>query len=162
MKIVVATRKQLPIVQQLAYDIWPKTYSGIISDGQIAYMLELMYSIESLEKQLETRPFLLVEDEDRFIGFASYETNAEGSAQTKIHKLYVLPQIQGKGIGRQLVDYIAAQALRHGNTALFLTVNKHNNAKDFYERIGFWVREEAVFDIGNGFVMDDYVMEKVL
>lgn len=162
MTITAATKAQLPIIQKLAYEIWPKTYGGILSDGQIAYMLELMYSIASLEKQLETRPFLLVEDEGHFIGFASYELHVGGSAATKIHKIYVLPQIQGKGIGRQLIDHIARIALSHQDTTLQLTVNKNNKARDFYEKVGFAVTQEAVFDIGNGYVMDDYIMEKSL
>lgn len=160
MNIITATKTQLPIIQKLAHEIWPKTYSGIISDGQITYMLEMMYSIFSLEKQLETRPFLLVEDQGEYIGFASYEINVEHSSATKIHKIYVLPQTQGKGIGRQLIHHIAEIARKHDNTTLQLTVNKNNNARFFYEKLGFSVIEQAVFDIGNGYIMDDYIMEK--
>lgn len=162
MNISVASKNQLPIVRDLALRIWPVTYGEILSAAQLEYMLDMMYSIPSLEEQLETRPFLLVEDEGQVIGFASYELNIDGSNSTKIHKIYVLPEIQGKGIGRKLIDYIAEITVSHHNTSLQLTVNKYNKAKDFYEKLGFVVTEEKVFDIGNGYVMDDYVMEKPL
>jgi len=173
MKIIVALKEQLAIVQELAALIWPSTYGKILSSEQIEYMMDMMYSIESLEKQLQNnRIFLFAEEDNKFVGFASYELNcddfntrAEGElieAKTKIHKLYVLPERQGKGIGRQLIDFIANIALKNQNTALFLTVNKNNNAKYFYLKNGFEITQEAVFDIGNGFIMDDYIMEKKL
>lgn len=158
MQITQATPSQLPIIRDLALRIWPVAYDGIISAAQIEYMLGMMYSIPSLEEQLKTRPFLLIEDEGDYIGFASYELNVDHSNTTKIHKIYVLPQIQGKGIGRMLIGHISEIAVANNNTSLLLTVNKNNTAKTFYERLGFTVLQEAVFDIGEGYVMDDYVM----
>ena len=159
MTISVATQEQLPIVQELAYKIWPSTYGHILSKDQFDYMMELMYSIDSLEKQLATKPFLLVEDEGEFIGFVSYEINWENTAKTKIHKLYVLPTIQGKGVGKFLINQIRELALQAQNTAVLLTVNRFNKAKHFYIKLGFHVVEEKQFQIGNGYIMDDYVME---
>jgi ribosomal protein S18 acetylase RimI-like enzyme len=163
MKIVVAIKEHLPIIQQLSHRIWPVSYKDVISEGQIDYMLNMMYSLESLEEQLQNNKiFILAEEDNSFIGFASYEVNFDGLQKTKIHKLYVLPQTQGKGVGKQLVDYITDIASENQNTFLQLAVNKNNKAKDFYLKIGFQIAHEAVFDIGNGYVMDDYVMEKKL
>jgi diamine N-acetyltransferase len=163
MTIVVASKEQLLIVQQLAHRIWPDTFEKILSAEQIDYMLDMMYSIASLEKQLQSnRAFLLVKDDNHFVGFASYELNCDHSNKTKIHKLYVLPETQGKGVGRQLIDFISDIALANQNPTLILTVNKYNKAKDFYLKNGFEITDEAVFDIGNGYVMDDYIMEKKL
>jgi ribosomal protein S18 acetylase RimI-like enzyme len=163
MNFVVASKEQLPIVRELAFIIWPDTFENILSSEQIEYMLDMMYSIESLEKQLENnKVFLLAEDENRFVGFTSYELNFDNNGMTKIHKLYVLPETQGKGVGRQLIDYIAEIALANQNNTLHLTVNKNNKATDFYLKTGFEITEEVVFDIGNGYVMDDYIMEKKL
>lgn len=159
MTISVATKEQLPIVQELAYKIWPSTYGHILSKEQFDYMMEMMYSIDSLEKQLATKPFLLVEDDGEFIGFVSYEINWENSSKTKIHKLYVLPTIQGKGIGKFLINHVRELALKAQNSALLLTVNRFNKAKDFYLKQGFHIVEEKQFQIGNGYIMDDYVME---
>ena len=86
--------------------------------------------------------------------------NVENSNKTKIHKLYVLPQIQGKGIGKSLIDYISKIALANDNSALFLGVNKYNKAKDFYLKYGFEITNSVVVEIGKGYIMDDYVMEK--
>ena len=130
MNIVVATKEQLLIVRDLAFKIWPKAYGNIIAAGQIEYMLEMMYSIPSLEKQLQNNKiFLLAEEKNQIIGFASYELNVDNSNKTRIHKLYVLPEIQGKGIGKQLINYIATIALTNNNLAINLTVNKNNPAK---------------------------------
>lgn len=159
MTISVATQEQLPIVQELAHQIWPVTYGHILSKDQFDYMMEMMYSIDSLQQQLPTKPFLLVEDEGDFIGFASYEINWENTTKTKIHKLYVLPQIQGKGIGKMLINHIKDIAVQKQNSALILTVNRFNKAKDFYQKLGFHIAEEKQFPIGNGYIMDDYVME---
>jgi diamine N-acetyltransferase len=163
MKIVVATKEHLPILHQLSHSIWPVAYKDVISEGQIDYMLNMMYSLESLEEQLQNnKVFILAEDDYEFVGFASYELNFDGFQKTKIHKLYVLPQTQGKGVGKQLVDYITDIASKNKNEFLQLAVNKNNKAKDFYVKIGFQIAHEAVFDIGNGYVMDDYIMEKKL
>jgi len=160
MNFVVASKEQLPIVQELANKIWPPTFKSILAAEQIEYMLDMMYSMDSLEKQLESnRVFLLAEEGNHFVGFASYELNFE-KAKTKIHKLYVLPETQGKGVGRRLIDFITQIAVSNQNHTLHLTVNKYNKAKDFYLKNGFEITEEAVFDIGNGYIMDDYLMEK--
>ena len=175
MNIVVATKEQLSIVRDLALKIWPVTYTNVISAGQIEYMLDMMYSLESLEKQFQSNKiFLLAEDDNHFIGYVSYELNYKDENQknqenlkqvqikTRIHKLYVLPETQGRGIGKQLIDCVAEIALTNHNSALDLTVNKNNKAKDFYLKNGFEITEKAVFDIGSGYVMDDYIMEKKL
>ncbi len=160
MNIVVATKEQLSIVKNLAYKIWPNAYETILSKAQLDYMLEMIYSIDSLEKQFDKgHIFLLIEDGQNFIGFASYELNCNNSNKTKLQKLYVLPEIQGKGIGKQVIDYIKEKVVLSNNLALFLNVNKFNKAKDFYQKYGFQIIKEEVIDIGNNYIMDDYVME---
>jgi ribosomal protein S18 acetylase RimI-like enzyme len=160
MNIVVATKEQLAIVKNLAYKIWPNAYETILSRAQLDYMLEMIYSIDSLEKQFNIgHVFILIEDDQNFIGFASYELNYNNSNKTKLQKLYVLPEIQGKGIGKQVIDYIKDKVVLSNNVALFLNVNKFNKAKDFYQKYGFQIIKEEVIDIGNNYIMDDYVME---
>ena len=112
MNISFASSNQLSIVRDLAYQIWPIAYKEILSEQQLDYMLDLIYNIESLTKQMENNHiFLLVEDSNSFIGFASFELNYDSSNKTKIQKLYVLPQIQGKGIGKKLIDFIEKEAV---------------------------------------------------
>jgi ribosomal protein S18 acetylase RimI-like enzyme len=154
-----ATRTDIPLIRQLAFNVWPQTYSGIISAPQIDYMLEMMYSEKSLQQQMtEGAQFIVVYDNDQPAGFASYQLTSPGIF--KLHKLYVLPSQQGKGTGRYIIDYISGEIRRQRATALQLQVNRRNKARDFYEKLGFTVIREIDLDIGNGYVMDDYIMEK--
>lgn len=157
-----ASTDLLPEIQNIALKTWPKTFSGILSPEQIEYMLQWMYDLKSLETQVldKGHVFLLAKENGKYLGFASYETNYEGSHKTKIHKIYILPEAQGKGIGKKLIQYMEKAAIENGNKILFLNVNKFNQAAiDFYGRIGFYEAFREVIDIGNDFVMDDVVME---
>lgn len=161
MTISVASKSQLEIIQNLAKVIWPAAYSSILSQEQLDYMMEMMYSNDSLNNQLQkNNVFLLAENNDVFIGFASYELNYNNSTFTKIHKLYVLPEIQGKGVGKDLIFHIQNIAKNQSNTGLILNVNKYNKAKDFYLHNGFEIADSVVVDIGDGYVMDDFIMVK--
>lgn len=154
-----ATTEDIPLVRELTYKVWPQTYAAVLSQEQIDYMLEMMYSPASLQKQMKDgAQFILVYDSAEPVGFASYQ-EIEPSIY-KLHKIYVLPSQQGKGTGRFVIDRIIAEISTKKAKALQLQVNRHNKAKSFYERLGFSVKEELKLDIGNGYFMDDYVMEK--
>lgn len=161
MNIIEVTKEQLPIVQDLAYKIWPDAYSEILSEAQLDYMLENFYAIPALEEQLNKgHVFLLAEEEGVFYGFASYEVNCKNTSKTKLHKIYVMPNTQGKGVGKLLLNEVENKARKAQNTHLFLNVNKYNKAQSFYQKQNFKIILEEVIPIGNGYVMDDYVMEK--
>jgi len=104
--------------------------------------------------------FIVVYEDDEPVGFAAYFHKGENIY--KLDKIYVLPSQQGKGTGRFMVDHIIGEVKRDGGSALQLQVNRHNKAKNFYEKLGFAVIQEKDFDIGNGFFMNDYVMERKL
>jgi len=147
----------------LAQQTWPKTYQEILSPEQLRYMLQLFYSPGSLRHQMleEKHSFLIVEEDEDPIGFASWSPSAEEGVY-KLHKLYVLPGRQGKGLGKAILDFIY-EDLRAGEAkSLRLNVNRHNKARQFYERMGFTVIGEEDLDIGNQYFMNDYVMEKPL
>lgn len=163
MTISVASESQLGIIQNLAKVIWPEAYGAILSEAQLDYMMEMMYSNDSLRSQLlSNNVFLLAEIENKIVGFASYELNYQNSTATKIHKLYILPEIQCKGVGKAFIQYIQNIALKQANSALILNVNKYNKAKDFYLHNGFEIAESVVIQIGNGYVMDDFIMRKMI
>lgn len=154
----------IPTIGFLAQQVWPPTYSDILSAGQLDYMLNLFYSPESLKQQMteKNHVFLIAEDEDEQpLGFASYSSTDEPGV-FKVHKLYVLPGNQGKGLGRIMIDFIAEQISALGATALQLDVNRQNKARLFYEKLGFSVVREKDTDIGNNYWMTDYVMMKSL
>lgn len=162
LQIIPNSDTQFTAVRAIAFEVWPKTYGNILNAAQIEYMLDKMYSITSLQEQANQKKhhFILVREGNETVGFASYEHHAGALEKTKIHKIYVLSSQQGKGTGKALVNYIVNEAKAKGDKSLFLNVNKYNSAIHFYQKIGFVIAKEEVIDIGNGFVMDDYVMEK--
>lgn len=164
MNTIEATKEHLFIIQALSDKIWPHTFQDILTKEQIGYMMDMMYSTSSLEKQMDEldHHYLLVEDTGEYVGYTSYELNYKGTATTKIHKIYILPSLQGKGIGRFLIDTIGEIARKNDNTILSLNVNRFNKALDFYKRIGFDVVDREDIDIGNGFLMEDFVLNKKL
>lgn len=164
MQIVEATTDHIYNIQVLSNVIWPATFSNILSQEQISYMMDMMYSTSSLEKQMNelNHHYLLAEEDGEYLGYLSYELNYKGTPITKIHKIYVLPSIQGKGVGRLFIDAVSKLALKNNNTLLSLNVNRYNRAIDFYKRMCFDFFASENIDIGNGFLMEDYVMNKDL
>lgn len=160
-KILEATDRDIPLIRELTFKVWPQTYATILTQNQIDYMLEIMYSEESLRKQMaENCRFIIIYDDSDPVGFASYQFI--GNDVYKLHKIYVLPSQQGKGTGKFLIDYIIDDIRSKKGSSLQLQVNRNNKAKSFYEKLGFKIIQEADFDIGNGYFMNDYVMEKKL
>ncbi len=154
-------------IKRIAFTTWPVAYAEILSQGQMDYMLEMMYSTAALTMQMAHKHncFVLVIDEavsTQALGFASYELAYRQTDKTKLHKLYVLPDAQRRGAGGALVRAVAGMAKRAAQTALTLNVNKFNNAKGFYVRLGFAVVGEEDIDIGEGFLMQDFILEMPL
>jgi diamine N-acetyltransferase len=161
-EIVKASVSDLIHVRDIALETWPKTFSNILTQDQISYMLDWMYNTEALKSQVleKQHVFLLAKENGKYLGFCSYELHCREDSKTKIHKIYILPETQGKGIGKKLLNAVRQLAQENGDKHLFLNVNKHNqDAIDFYEHYGFYEAYREVIDIGNGFVMDDVVME---
>ena len=156
-----AFEKDIPLIRDLSLKVWPQTYSTILSAEQIDYMLEMMYSERSLATQMkEKHEFLIVSDGNEPIGFASYSLLENGIY--KLHKIYILPGLQRKGAGKFVIRELVNAIARKGGKSLQLNVNRNNTAKDFYEKLGFGIIREEDIDIGNGYFMNDYVMEIVI
>lgn len=164
-EIIQASPDQLSIVQKIAHQTWPVTFSNILTPDQIQFMLNWMYDLKALEEQVNENGhvFLLAKEQDEFFGFAAYEIHCQDQAKTKIHKIYILPGTQGKGIGKKLISHIKDIAFMNGDKFLYLNVNRFNeNAISFYKHTGFYEAYREVINIGNGFIMDDIVMEMKL
>jgi ribosomal protein S18 acetylase RimI-like enzyme len=153
-----ASAEDIPIIQALSYSIWPKAYAELLTPDQITYMLNWMYSSEVLADQMTQQgiTYLLIEDEVP-LGFAAFGPASDN--RYKLHKLYVDSNKQQIGLGRQLLEKIWA-LLPPSCVGLELQVNKNNLAQYFYKKMGFIIESEAIFEIGNGYVMDDYIMWK--
>ena len=147
-------------VQALAHKIWPVAYKEILSQKQLDYMLNWMYSIESLTQQIEEgHHYFGIFDTSEMVGFLDVQPNHPEEKALKLNKIYVLPSCHGKGFGFQLMQFAIDFAKKQGQKTISLQVNRFNKAKDFYTKIGFTIKEEKDFDIGNGYFMNDYVME---
>ena len=162
-KVIAIDLEKFEIIRSIAQETWTIAYGEILSTAQLEYMFDMMYSVDSLLEQAAKKnlQFILAKKGNDYLGFASYENDIHQTNKTKIHKIYILPETQGKGIGKVLIDFIAVEAQRQKDIAVVLNVNKYNKAIHFYLKLGFSNVKEEVIDIGNGYVMDDYVMEKM-
>ena len=150
------------LIRSISERTWPSTYGHIISKEQIDFMLDWMYSDESLADQIKKgHQFFIAQLNGEDIGFCSVSKSDDGQNDHKLNKLYILPNIQKSGAGTSLLNKAIEIAKDAGSTSLFLQVNKHNNAYEFYLNKGFIKESEFKFDIGNGFYMDDYVMRLI-
>jgi ribosomal protein S18 acetylase RimI-like enzyme len=157
------TEDDIDAVATLARVVWQEAYPAIITQAQIDYMLDQRYGLEVLRAELADPAIAwdVLEEDGEIIGFVSCLASVPG--EIKLDKLYVHPDRQRRGNGETLVRHCMAQARKQGCRALILAVNKRNaRAIAAYRKYGFEVRESIVKDIGNGFVMDDFVMLKCI
>ena len=153
-----ANEADISLIRDLCLRIWPATYSPIISAEQIDYMLEQMYSPSALKEQMNRGAiFWILYDDSAPMGYASFEHL--GNNHYKLHKIYLLPERQGKGAGRYLLSSIIQHIKGLGGHHLELQVNRANKAVEFYKRLDFYIRETVDLDIGNGFSMNDFIMQ---
>lgn len=157
-----ATNSDITTIQNLAVIVWIDTYNKLLSPEQMGYMLEMMYSTVSLEEQITNDNFLLIYNKTELVAYISI--SQEGDDMFTLQKLYVSPQVQGKGVGRFAIDkgveYIKKQFNKKDIT-LSLFVNRDNKAVEFYKKLGFEILDERDFNIGNDFYMNDYIMQRV-
>lgn len=153
------TKADIPVIQEIAEKTWWPTYSSILSKEQIRYMLDVIYGTSTLEKVMgdNSQHFILLFYNNETAGFAAYGARAEDHSIYKVHKLYILPDLQGKGLGKLLLEEIKTRLSAIAVHTLDLHVNRYNPAKYFYERLGFQVIREEDVPIGP-YWMNDYVM----
>jgi ribosomal protein S18 acetylase RimI-like enzyme len=151
-------------IAALARRIWLEHYISIISKEQIEYMLGPRFTAQNLARYVDSRErwFDVMRLEGAIVGYCSHALLPD-PGEMKLEQLYLLPELHGLGLGKRMMVHIESHTRLLGRDTLVLTVNKQNTkAASVYLRAGFEVREEAVFDIGNGYVMDDFVMAKAL
>ncbi len=154
-----ATIEDIAIIQELAKNIWPRTYLKIFDEQQVNYMFELTYSYDALQKQIEEEKhhFLLCYDDQTPVGWASY--NIATARHCKLQKLYVLSNHQGKGIGAFLIDHVIKQAKQLDATKLSLNVNFYNpSAIAFYKRLGFVMEGDEITTLTDEYKIHDHIM----
>ncbi len=144
---------------RLARHIWQIHYPDIISHEQIEFMLQQRYNPAAIADTLETQNWDVAWHDNDMVGFANSFFDAS-EAGWKLDKLYVHPLHQRRGIGHALLTQVKRHAMQSPAKRLMLRVNKRNSiALSAYAKYGFRVYGEHVLEIGNGFVMDDYLLE---
>lgn len=156
-----ATYDDIPLIQDIVAKTWPAAYISILGEEQVNYMLDKLYSTSALNEQMKNKHhFFIAFKETQHIGFASYSEVDENIY--KLQKLYILPTEQKTGAGKALLKTVEKEAKSMGAIKLYLNVNRKNIARTFYEKNGFVIIREEDIDIGNGFFMNDYIMQKDL
>lgn len=157
-----ATLGDIPKIRQMAEAVFPETYKNILSGEQIRYMMDMMYSEMALKRQMtvDNNTFHLCEGRG-YVSFRYVGKTEDCSDLFHIEKLYVLPEFQGLGVGRELMETVinAVRKTSNGTARIELNVNRYNNkAVSFYEHMGMRRDRRGDFPIGNGFFMNDYIM----
>lgn len=157
-----ATINDREVIRNLASRIWENTYGTILSKEQLDYMFEMMYAPDSLLTQMNElhHQYFIVFDDGSPAGYLSIEQ--KDPDLFNFQKIYSLPEKHGSGIGRYIIEQGIAylKQLHPGPFTVELYVNRHNPAVGFYKHMGFQVVATRDHSIGNGYYMNDYIMEK--
>ncbi len=160
-----ATLDDRALIRHIAIPTWKVTYGDILTDEQFAYMIEKMYSDDSIDQQMQSGHefFIAYNDDEAPVGFMSL--HSKDTDFYILEKLYVLPHAQGIGLGRFLIEQAEEYIRRrHPNqqVMLELNVNRNNRAVEFYKRLGFNIDRLVDEYIGDGFYKNDYIMQKTV
>ncbi|MGI6029985.1 MAG: GNAT family N-acetyltransferase [Eubacteriales bacterium] len=156
----VKTPQQIETTAQLADRIWHQHYDTLLGVAQVDYMVELLQSVPAITRQLEQEgyEYYLMELDGQTVGFLGIVPGKEGLFLSKI---YVDAAARRQGVARRAVEFCEETARQHKLGRVWLTVNRHNSGSiAAYQAMGFVTIREEVADIGGGYVMDDYIMEK--
>jgi len=155
-----ATLQDIDLIREIAGKTWFATYREILSTEQMEYMFEMMYSVKSITRQMTelNHRFFFAIQKGKPLGYVSIQQQKVDLFH--LHKLYILPEGQGKGVGKILFNKAADFAKEHANgktCTMELNMNRENKARYFYEKMGMHICEEGDFEIGGGYFMNDYI-----
>lgn len=148
------------LLENFAREIWEEHYIPIIGSKQVAYMMEKFQKAEVMHHQAEEGgyEFCFVLSEGSLAGYIAFSTRVE---EMFLSKFYLEKSCRGKGWAREMLRFLEKLAKRESLKRIVLTVNKYNTGSiSAYQALGFNILEPVVIDIGGGFIMDDYRMEK--
>lgn len=159
--IPVETKQQVNQLATMANIIWHEWFPGIISEEQINYMVEKFQSEQAIEQQIrQGYIYALLCLNGIAIGYVGLHPEKE---KLFLSKIYLLKSYRGKGYATQAFEFVEGLCLAYELKAIYLTVNRNNqHAFEVYKKKGFKVIKEEATEIGQGFVMDDYIMEKTI
>lgn len=159
-----ASYDAIPMIRGMADIVFRHTYAGILSPDQMDYMMEWMYSAESLREQVggKDKYFFIAESDGDPAGYVSFELEGrmpDGRNLYHLQKLYVMPGYQHSGLGGKLFNFVKSKlsVMNPDGCRVELNVNRNNTAVGFYEHQGMIRAREGDFPIGNGYFMNDYI-----
>ena len=141
-----------------AYITWHDTYDKLLPNGQVDYMIKKYQSFDAIKRDISENGYIYyaVMSESKVIAFSGVKPESD---KLFISKIYVMPKYQRQGIASKIFKNLVSDFGTKYNT-FYLTVNKNNEkAIQTYKSFGFEIINSVTTDIGNGYVMDDYIME---
>lgn len=160
--IPIVTDEQIDTLAFMADTVWHEWFSSIISAEQIDYMLKKFQSFASIKNQIQNQEYeyYFLNAGGTNVGYIGIHPDEENK-KLFLSKIYILQSFRGNRYASEAFEFLEGICQGMGFEAIWLTVNKHNdNALHVYSKRGFENIRSEVTDIGSGFVMDDYIMEK--
>lgn len=159
--VLAKTDEDIKAISEIAEKVWGETYGPLLPPGQLEYMLEKFQSVEAIKRQIsqEGYQYYMFMNEAGAVGFMGISPDNMKPGELLLSKIYLLKEHRGKGIISKAFAYVKTVALESGMKSIWLTVNKENkHAQEVYLHYGFEKTDSVVTDIGQGYVMDDYIM----
>jgi diamine N-acetyltransferase len=156
----VLTKDQIGVLAVLADEIWHEHFIKILSIKQIDYMVEKFQSAPAMKEQIENQnyQYFFLEEKGSPIGYIGFKVDEN---KLFLSKIYILKKHRGSGYASQAFEFLEGLCAGMNLKAIWLTVNRFNqDTIKIYEKKGFEKIRTQVADIGQGYVMDDYIMEK--
>jgi len=157
----VSTPEDIAVVARLAQEIWSQHFTPIIGASQVDYMLGKFQSVEAIMSQVDSGwEYYLAVIDNEAVGYAGLVPDISNK-RLMLSKIYVRQSARGQGVGKSILDYVERKCRSEGLATLWLTVNRFNDGPiSWYQKCGFVTVDEVKKDIGSGYFMDDYIMEK--
>ncbi len=158
----IVSHEDIEALVALAKEIWEDHFTSLIGGDQVAYMLETYQSVTAITNQIESDnyQYFTVSNGAENIGYFAFCPKGE---QLYLSKFYLKKEARGSGFGRKVLAFLESAARNMSAKALELNVYKGNDHTiSIYKKMGFRIVSEPQIDIGNGFVLNDYVMQKEL
>lgn len=155
----VRKREHIQEIAALAINVWHATFDSILPAGQVEYMIGQFQTEDAIAKQIASNGYVYyqIKIDDELVGYFGIQIS-EG--KLFLSKLYLDPRMQRHGLASLAIQKMKSICAMANLPSIWLTVNRHNEqAIKVYQHLGFETVREQKTDIGNGYVMDDYVME---
>lgn len=159
---LVQDKKQIKKVEEIARIVWSQHYAQILEQGQIDFMLEKYQSAEAIERQIQQDgyAYYIISSDGKECGYFAFTMDKE---TLFLSKIYVMENYRKQGIASQTINFLRNICIEQNLCAIWLTVNKNNEGSiQAYQHLGFQKVRSQTTDIGEGYVMDDYIMQKVI